>query len=483
MNMYVILTCFLFSSMMLAAQNNCKRVEGVWKPDLKSSGIVEIKVSSDYNNSEIELTKDQIANISGKVIESVTYVATYSGNTKLQSRLNKQRKASLLKAIPGLYNNNLIGWNCISHGVNLDAKEKEKLFHGFVIVYRDITEASVKEESDYLRRVLESGSLTGLVEDTLKHKSKITEESSVSRKAIAMSDGTIEYITPFGYDDLWDDSIKIKGTKKLDKTIDSIARHMEISSYEEPSSDEELITIYINRKTTPSLSVTSGTIFYAGGMSSYTAYKPDSTVLKVLDRNKEWKNKLIAHDVTGSMSPYTAQVLLWHKLNFDTSSPEYYVFFNDGDRKRDRAKITGKVGGLYFADNSSTVNDVINVAQKAMSNGGGGDCPENNIEAVIKGLKKYPEAKNVVMIADNYATPRDLSLVKNVGVPIKILLCGVRGSLNLNYMNLAKETGGSIHTIESDITNLMSMKEGEVIEIDGVGYRLVKGKFVIAGKI
>ncbi|MEM7372873.1 MAG: hypothetical protein AAF587_29900 [Bacteroidota bacterium] len=41
---------------------------------------------------------------------------------------------------------------------------------------------------------------------------------------------------------------------------------------------------------------------------------PDSTVFHVFQRNPDWNNMLVVCDFTGSMSPYTAQLLVWHKL-------------------------------------------------------------------------------------------------------------------------------------------------------------------------
>ena len=45
--------------------------------------------------------------------------------------------------------------------------------------------------------------------------------------------------------------------------------------------------------------------------------------------------------------------------------------------------------------------------------GYGGDCPENNMEALIKGVKQATPYKELVMIADNYAPVKDIELLKN----------------------------------------------------------------------
>lgn len=82
------------------------------------------------------------------------------------------------------------------------------------------------------------------------------------------------------------------------------------------------------------------------------------------------------------------------------------------------------------------------------------------------------------MIADNWATPRDLSLLSKVKVPIRVILCGAHYGVNAKYLELAKKTGGSVHTMEDDLTNLISKKDGEEIEISGQKFIIKSGKFV-----
>lgn len=204
----------------------------------------------------------------------------------------------------------------------------------------------------------------------------------------------------------------------------------------------------------------------------------DSTILKTLERNKDWQEMLVVSDVTGSMTPYTAQLILWLKLNTKDKRAKHFTFFNDGDRKPDGRKDIGKTGGIY----SISSNDYQKVAEKAieaMKNGSGGDMQENDIEALIQGIKDCPECKNIVLIADNFAPVRDAELLKQVKRPIKIILCGTSMGINPQYLDIARATGGSIHTMETDLDNLLKKNEGEVVELDGKKYKIVKGKFVL----
>lgn len=214
-------------------------------------------------------------------------------------------------------------------------------------------------------------------------------------------------------------------------------------------------------------------------------YKPappperrDSSVIEIFRRNK-WKNMTVVTDFTGSMMPFIRQVYYWHKLTFATKDINEFVFFNDGDRKPDFAKVEGRVGGLYYC-NTQVMDSMFKVAYRCLQSGDGGDREENNIEAILFAKKKNPKLKEVYMIADNYANMRDYALMDKVKIPVHIILCGVydKTPLNTEYLDLARHTNGSIHTIEKDIDNLVTVAEGKSIEIDGFEYKIIHGKFV-----
>lgn len=205
---------------------------------------------------------------------------------------------------------------------------------------------------------------------------------------------------------------------------------------------------------------------------------PDSTVLKVFERN-HWDEMLITADLTGSMSPYVGQILLWFKLNEIDKRAKYFMFFNDGNRMPDAQKKVGKTGGLYDLP-ASKYEEVEALAFKTIRNGDGGDWQENDIEALFFGIKRCPSCKDVILIADNDAPIRDWRMMKMINKPVRIILCGGdEGYVNPQYLNLARMTKGSIHTMEKDFENLMSLNEGQFIEIRGLKYKIYKGNFVV----
>lgn len=202
----------------------------------------------------------------------------------------------------------------------------------------------------------------------------------------------------------------------------------------------------------------------------------DSTVLKIFKRNPNWKKELIVTDFTGSMSPYYDQVFIWYHLkNF--KEPVNFAFFNDGNRTPDHLKKTGKTGGIYMfsTDNMDTL---FQRAYTTIMAGDGGDTPENDVEAILAAIKKFDKAKEIILIADNWAAMRDYSLIKLINKPVKVILCGTDYGINPQYLDLAKETGGSIHTMNEDITTLAKTREGEKIKIGKFNFLIRGGKFV-----
>ena len=203
----------------------------------------------------------------------------------------------------------------------------------------------------------------------------------------------------------------------------------------------------------------------------------DSTILRILNRNKDWKEMLIVADMTGSMTPYIAELLLWVKLNAKAKASEVFCVFNDGDNKLTVDKEIGTTGGIYGTD-SQELDSIVSVMGLTMEKGWGGDSPENDIEAVLYGIEKYPQFKEVVLIADNFGVPRDMALLSKINVPIRVIVCGTKKKpVEPIYLDLAKQTGGSVHTIEEDLRSLVKLSEGESITIgDGI-YEVRKGRF------
>ncbi|CAM4824967.1 unnamed protein product [Rotaria magnacalcarata] len=233
--------------------------------------------------------------------------------------------------------------------------------------------------------------------------------------------------------------------------------------------------------------------------STTTPSADEQTVIDVLNRHN-WTDIAAVIDVTGSMSSCYAHIDQWVALSEKNKFVKYFVFFNDGDGIADKDKVigsTGKaalkrdqlifylsvrfnLGGIYsvYANEGMTkVKEILNTAKR---NGGGGDTPENDIEAIIYTLSTCSTCKNVIHIADNGATPRDMILLNQVTKPIKVVVCklGENSFVNPKLLDIAYKTGGSLHTLDMDIETLGSFEVGDTIKVGDGTYRLTVNGFV-----
>ncbi len=342
--------------------------------------------------------------------------------------LNEKRAQAVLKSYPDLVKNNDVQWNLVAQTACETKEEASALFHGVVIHYRvPPTIESVAKEISFLKTIGSSASTTAVKKDfaTAMGGSAVipARRTETAKVSYAASDSVFSVSDKYGGD------------------------------------------FYISA---PSAGMVGSPFIYSS--------IPDSTVSTVFNRNK-WSNMNIAADVTGSMSPYTAQLLLWLSLNFNDKKVKQVTFFNDGDMKREHEKKIGQIGGVYQTA-TCDIESVRKTATKAMMGGGGGDGPENNIEGVLKACQANPNCKEVVMIADALAPVKDISLLDQIKVPVRIVLCGTYYGIHPDYLKIAMKTGGSVHTMENDLTNLTALKEGETISFGKLKYRITKGTFV-----
>jgi len=349
--------------------------------------------------------------------------------------LNEKRAQTTLKNYPGLTGNTAVQWNLVAQTACETKEEAEALFHGVVIHYRvPPTVESVAKEISFLKTI-----------------GKPTAKPAV-KKDFATAMGGSTAIPP-----------RSKETSKSKTAV--LKEGSESYAIVDDSKGEIYLSCY-----------SAGLV----GSPFINSSGPDSTVSAVFNRNK-WKDMNIAADVTGSMSPYTAQLLLWLSLNFNDKKVKQVTFFNDGDRKREHEKKVGQIGGIYQTA-TCDIESVRKVATKAMMGGGGGDCPENNLEGVLKAVQANPNCKEVVMIADALAPVKDIALLDQIKVPVRIVLCGTYYGIQSDYLKIAMKTGGSVHTMEADLVNLTTLKEGETITFGKFMYRITSGTFVLVSK-
>lgn len=403
-----------------------------------------IKLKMDFN-SPIILNPNDVAYLKdASVLKVELYYTAFQISEKFdQPKLNKERIQNLKKIFPELFNQSFVTWEFKAQNDCKNEEVAREYFHGFVITYKSKT--TIEDTHHEIAKIN-----TIMKSDSLGYDSVYTVyKTKFKRKKIKTG-----YFIPVS-------------TKKTEKGI-----------------------VYKNRsvfKRTTQYAVRIDTVrtskeyhkFVRGknAMSFVKRNLNDSTIFAILRRHEKWEEMTFVCDVTGSMSAYTTQLLVWYKLNCLTNKINYFTFFNDGDNKSENKKKIGSIGGIYniAAGNYDAIELTI---QNAMKAGSGGDAPENNCEALIEAIKHNPNAKEYVMIADNFANIKDYELIKKINKPIHIIICGTGNFMvNTDYLDLARATKGSIHSLEQDLENLMNINEGQTIMFDGKKYILQNGKF------
>jgi len=205
------------------------------------------------------------------------------------------------------------------------------------------------------------------------------------------------------------------------------------------------------------------------------------TSYDALDRNiNKWKNVVIVCDITSTMFPYTTQVFDWMNENTENNSIKGIVFFTDCDSlgRQTRGRLPGKMFTVRKKDELILWDTMFAAINNTENNK---DKPENNIEALIYAQKYFPDADEFVMIADNSTQVKDMKQLSKVKKKVHIILCGETYEKNLafqtDYIQIAKKTKGTIHTLEDDIDNVAKVKEMSVVRVGNIYFRFHKGKF------
>lgn len=443
---------------------------------LPGRGVALIRC--DYNDSRL-IFPAGFDSIRSAQVESITLLYSIPGFAGFdQQALNRERFRNLLQCWPQAFSDSLTALNIVEQ----TKVEHATLTHGFVVTYRlRPTKESMKKEVVALREMIEKGGLPSpgikvMAADTASKSEEasdpvaINSEHSLPKKV--SSDAIISSRDVYTWTTC--DSIRRPGTRLVGGMLVDTSGKC-IGVWSAPFRKDTTYCYYDKAMTIgvmPSLAATP-----AGVFSPITYNYTDDVVSKTFERHPEWKDMLIACDITGSMSPYTAQLLAWYKLNALDGKVKNFVFFNDGDWKLDNQKVAGSTGGIYHT-RAAGYDSVMNTASTAMMKGGGGDCPENDVEALLEGVQRYPDSKEVILIADNWATPRDLSFATQLDRPVRIILCGAVWGINTAYLDLARQTKGSVHLMEEDLTNLAKLNEGERVTIGKRTFTLKDGKFV-----
>ncbi len=403
-----------------------------------------LKLKMDFNSPEIINAGDVNFLKGNSILKVELYYTAFQISEKFsQPKLNKERLLNLKKLLPELFNQSFVIWEFKAQNDCKNEQIAKEYFHGFVITYiPKVTTEDTKKEIASLSSIIKSDSL-GYDSVYTIYKTKLKRKKVKTGYYIPVSKRKAEKGIVYERKGLF--KRRVQYAVRMDTVRTGVQYHK-----------------FVKGK---------------NAMSFVKRNLSDSTIFAVLRRHEHWNEMAFVCDVTGSMSAYTTQLLVWYKLNSLSHKINYFTFFNDGDNKPERKKKIGSIGGIYNIE-AGNYDAVALKIQDAMAAGGGGDAPENNCEALIEAIKHKPDAKEYVMIADNFANVKDIELMKSINKPVHIIICGTGNYMvNTDYLDLARATNGSIHSIEQDIENLININEGQTVEFDGKKYILQNGKF------
>ena len=114
--------------------------------------------------------------------------------------------------------------------------------------------------------------------------------------------------------------------------------------------------------------------------------------------------------------------------------------------------------GVYITKNKS-LEAVIKTTAKCMQSGSGG---VEHLENDIEGIKQSLEADEFILVADNMESIRDYKCIKKIKTPIHIILSGAAERVNVQYLDLARQTNGSLRTINTGSIILTRSKKKNI---------------------
>lgn len=459
--------------------------------DTSGFGEYQLAIRFNYASAKV-LNPADYAGIRAYGKLKVEYIySKYTQSQPSQKELDFKRYQALQKLAPDLFENPAVNWDIIVQSGATTADSARGLFHGFVITYQPPVSAAktarVRRELDGIlecaKRNLPEGapefpggndSLYYWLETNIKFPKEITTKGE---RRMVMIEWEIDEAT--GKTEAV--GVSRGAGPKHNEHVRAVVQKM-------PEWSEGLEGVRYIIGVEFELTEDGKQRIDAGKLTGYDPTKcknrrSDSTVLKIFERNPQWKNMLVVEDVTGSMLPYVGDLLLWNALKDNVRNVKHFIFFNDGDALADGEKKIGSTGGLYHV-RPKRIEDLEETMIQAMSGGDGGDGPENDLEAVLAGIKACPDCKEIILIADNSVTPRDLELLSKIDRPVHVVLCGARdGVPNPAHLLIAWKTKGSLHTIKQDINNLTNLQEGQGVTIMGQNFKILNGKFVPVTKL
>jgi ribonuclease HI len=159
------------------------------------------------------------------------------------------------------------------------------------------------------------------------------------------------------------------------------------------------------------------------------------------------------------------------------------VFFTDCDSLGQETKPNGLKGKMFVTrerDTDKVLPLLLEAARNTLNNK---EEAENAVEALIEAQLRFPEAKQLVLIADNSSGVKDLHRLPEVKKPVRVVICGAtldsKQAFQSDFYEIARQTNGSLHTIEDDFKpTSVTHRSWIKIGLHYYWYNARRGKFI-----
>ncbi|MCY7352258.1 MAG: hypothetical protein LH606_16610 [Cytophagaceae bacterium] len=205
-------------------------------------------------------------------------------------------------------------------------------------------------------------------------------------------------------------------------------------------------------------------------------FGPDSTSYHALSRNlRRWPDAVIVCDLTSSMYPYSTQLFAWFKKNARNPAVKGLVFFTDCDSLGRQTYPGGPAGQFFVTRERDAVNALPILLAAARNTLINLDRDENDVEALLFAQKTFPDAKHLILLADNSSGVKDLATLDRIRKPVHVVLCGTpwdstRMAFQPDHFTIASRMRGSLHTIEDDLKPT-DIVQNTVLRVGSTYYR------------
>ena len=183
----------------------------------------------------------------------------------------------------------------------------------------------------------------------------------------------------------------------------------------------------------------------------------DSTSYHTLTRNlRQWPNAVVVCDLTSSMYPYSTQLFAWFRQNARNPAVNGIVFFTDCDSLGRQTRPGGPAGRMFVTRERDVARVLPLMLEAARNTVHNDDDAENDVEALLVAQKLFPDARHLILLADNMSQVKDLNRLAGVKKPVHVILCGTTGNqltepFQPDHYAIASRTNGSLHTVEDDL--------------------------------